>query len=483
MKNHSSRTRQISNSVACGRRRLFQDVSCGIGSFALASMLSQDALGRARSSPSKSKPPHRSPTATSVIFLHMVGAPSHLDLFDYKPTLQRFQGKLLPEDLWNGLRLAFIRERPTLLGSPFKFRRFGESDTELSELLPHLARVVDDLAIVKTCHTDQFNHAPAQLMMQTGFGQFGRPSLGSWTSYGLGSENEDLPTFVVLNSGSVAGAGNSLWASGFLPSVYQGVEFRSKGDPVLFLSNPRGISRHDRGVIIDRVNRLNRLQLADVGDPEIATRIEQYELAFRMQTSVPELMDINAEPSWVHQLYGTKPGQESFANHCLLARRMVERGVRFVQLYDSGWDHHGGLASSLPKKCKQVDQPIAALIQDLKQRGMLDHTLVVWASEFGRTPMLQGKSNSGAVQRAGRDHHKDAFTVWLAGGGIVGGRTYGSTDEIGFRPTSKPMHIHDLHATILHAMGLDHEQLTFPYQGRKFRLTDVAGIVAKELFA
>ncbi|MCA9155847.1 MAG: DUF1501 domain-containing protein, partial [Planctomycetales bacterium] len=365
---------------------------------------------------------------------------------------------------------------PKLLGTPYKFRQHGESGVELSELLPHLAEVADELAVIKTMQTEQFNHAPAQLFMHTGFGRFGRPTLGSWINYGLGSENQDLPGFVVLITGSVAGAGNSLWGSGFLPTVYQGVEFRSKGDPVLFLSNPQGIGATDRRRIIDSVNRLNQVQLADVGDPEIATRISQYEMAYRMQTSVPELMDISQEPQSIHDMYGTKPGEVSFANNCLLARRLVERGVRFVNLFDEGWDHHGSVFSALPNKCKQVDQPIAALIKDLRQRDLLDETLVLWAAEFGRTPLLQSDR-----AKAGRDHHKDAFAIWMAGGGVKRGVTVGRTDDLGYFPVEDPVHVHDFHATLLHLLGLDHERLTFKFQGRQFRLTDIAGNVVQKL--
>lgn len=469
------------------RRELFQRTGTGIGSIALASLLAEDAACAA--DPSRSQQPMRprptdfAPKAKNVIFLHMVGAPSHLDLFDYKPELVRLDAQPMPDHLWEGLRLAFIREKPDLLGTRFRFDRHGESGLELSELLPNLASVADELCVLKGVHTEHFNHAPAQLFFQTGFPRFGRPSLGAWAAYGLGSENANLPGFVVLITGNVAGAGNSLWGSGFLPSVYQGIEFRSSGDPVLFLSNPEGIDQDDRRRIIDSVNQLNQARLADVGDPEIATRIDQYELAFRMQTAVPELMDISAEPEHIHEAYGTQPGKESFANNCLLARRLVERGVRFVQLYDEGWDHHSGVFTNLPKKCRQVDQPIAALIKDLKARGLLDETLVIWGAEFGRTPMVQGKNGSGNSTSIGRDHHKDAYSVWMAGGGVKGGYTYGQTDEIGFHIVDGAMHVNDFHATILHLLGLDHEQLTFRFQGRKFRLTDVAGRVAHEVIA
>jgi hypothetical protein len=451
---------------------LLQRLGGGLGAAALTSLLNPDLLA----DPPR---PQFAPRARSVICLHMIGAPSHLDLFDYKPALQRHDGQLVPADLIEGQRFAFLRGHPRLLGTRFRFARHGRSGLELSELLPHLAEVADDVAVVKTLYTEEFNHAPAQLFFQTGFGQFGRPSLGSWVVYGLGSENRDLPSFVVLVTGRTGGAGNSLWGSGFLPTVYQGVPFRNTGDPVLFLSDPRGVTRDDRRSLLDAVGALNRAQLADVGDPEIATRIAQYEMAFRMQTAVPELTDLSREPRAVHELYGTTPGRPSFANHCLLARRLVERGVRFVQLYDADWDHHNDIAGNLPRKCREVDRPIAALLKDLKRRGLLDSTLVIWGAEFGRTPMLQGDGGA----RAGRDHHKEAFSVWLAGGGVRGGTVYGQTDELGYFPVEDPLHVRDLHATILHQLGLDHERLTVRYQGRQFRLTDIGGRVARKLLA
>ncbi|MCA9023689.1 MAG: DUF1501 domain-containing protein [Planctomycetaceae bacterium] len=462
------------------RREMFARTGCGIGSIALASMLAEDGLASAAMT---TRATNFAPRAKNVIFLHMVGAPSHLDLFDYKPELVRLDGQAMPDDLWEGLRLAFIREKPNLLGTRFKFHRHGESGLELSETLPHLGQVADELCVIKSLHTEHFNHGPAQLFFQTGFGQFGRPSLGAWVSYGLGSENRNLPSFVVLITGEIAGGGNSLWGSGFLPSRHQGVEFRSQGDPVLFLSNPEGIDEARRRRIIDSVNDLNQARLADVGDPEIATRINQYELAYRMQSSVPELMDIGGEPAHIHELYGTEPGKASFANNCLLARRLVERGVRFVQLYDSGWDHHGSVFQNIPKKCKDVDRPIAALIKDLKARGLLDDTLVVWGAEFGRTPMVQGKNNDGKSKTIGRDHHKDAYCVWMAGGGVKPGMTYGRSDDIGFNVVEDPMHVNDFHATLLHLLGLNHEHLTFKFQGRDFRLTNVAGNVAEKIIA
>ena len=458
-------------------RRLFlQQAAGGLGAAALGSLLGRDAFAQGGLGTLAARAKH-------VIYLHMVGAPSQLDLFDYKPELVRHNGELMPESLWEGLRLAFIRQRPKLLGTRFRFRRCGRSGMEMSELLPHLSDVADELTLIKSVRTEQFNHAPAQLMLQTGFGRFGRPSLGSWVSYGLGSENANLPAFVVLVTGNVAGAGNSLWGSGFLPTVHQGVEFRSQGDPVLFLSNPPGLDAQGRRQIVDGVKRLNAEALADVGDPEIATRISQYEMAFRMQSSVPELMDLSKEPAEVHRLYGTEPGKVSFANHCLLARRLVERGVRFVQLFDEGWDMHGSINTRLPEKCRQTDRPIAALLKDLKRRGLLDETLVVWGGEFGRTPMLQGQDGEGAKTEAGRDHHKEAFCMWMAGGGTKAGVVHGETDDLGFNVVRDPVHVHDVNATILHLLGVDHERLTFKYQGRNFRLTDVHGEVVKGIVA
>lgn len=461
------------------RRELFQSLGTGIGSVALASLLANDLPAAPRTTnPVAPKPSHFAPKAKNVIFLHMVGAPSHLDLFENKPALQENDGKPCPDEFLEGQRFAFLRGHPKLLGTEYKFTRHGESGVELSELLPNLATVADDICMIKSLHTEHFNHAPAQLFFQTGFGRFGRPTIGSWVNYGLGSENQDLPGFVVLITGSVAGAGNSLWGSGFLPTVYQGIEFRSQGDPVLFLSNPDGVDSAGRRRIVDSINKLNEAQLADVGDPEIATRITQYEMAYRMQTSVPELMDISQESQQTHDMYGTEPGKTSFANNCLLARRLVERGVRFVQLFDQGWDHHGSVFTALPKKAKQVDQPITALIKDLKQRGLLEDTLVVWGAEFGRTPLLQADR-----AKAGRDHHKSAYCVWMAGGGSNGGATIGKTDELGYFPVEDAVHVNDFHATLMHLLGMDHEQLTYKFQGRNFRLTDVGGNVVTKAIA
>ncbi|NIP17218.1 MAG: DUF1501 domain-containing protein [Xanthomonadales bacterium] len=465
-------------------RRLFlQQSGYGFGAAALASLVHQESAS-ATDAPLRRLGLHHAPKARRVIYLHMVGAPSHLDLFDFKPELQKRSGQLCPDGFFQGKQLAFIREQPNLLGTPkeekFAFRKCGESGVEISNLLPHLQEVADELCFIKTLHTDQFNHAPAQMFALTGFERFGRPSIGSWVSYGLGSDNRNLPAFVVLITGQVLGAGNSAFGSGFLPTVHQGIEFRSKGDPVLYLSNPKGVSDDERRLVVEAVKDLNRLALDDVGDPEIATRISQYEMAYRMQTSVPELMDIASEPPRIHEMYGTEPGKTSFANNCLLARRLVERGVRFVQLFDQGWDHHGAVFNNLPNKTRQVDKPIAALIRDLRERGLLDDTLVIWNAEFGRTPMAQGTDgNGGKRSKAGRDHHKEAYAVWMAGGGTRGGHIYGETDELGYGVARDPVHVHDFNATILHLLGIDHERLTFRYQGRQFRLTDVHGSVVK----
>jgi len=473
------------------RRLFFQQTGYGLGGAALASMLAADAAdSRAESAATEGvlrRGLHHAAHAKNVIYIHLVGAPSHLDLFDEKPELQRRDGELCPAEMFEGKQLAFIRERPTLLGTPdtaeLGFKHCGKSGLRLSNLLPNLQGVADELCLIKSLHTDQFNHAPAQLKSLTGFNLFGRPSVGSWVDYGIGSANQNLPGFVVLITGQILGAGNSGWGSGFLPTVHQGVEFRSQGDPVLFLSNPKGVTPDFRRSVVDSVQQLNRMKLADVGDPEIATRISQYEMAYRMQTSVPELMDIKSESQATHEMYGTKPGATSFANNCLLARRLVERGVRFVQLFDQGWDAHNSVFDSLKKKTKDVDQPIAALITDLKQRGMLEDTLVVWSAEFGRTPMAQGRNGNGETAKTGRDHHKEAYTVWMAGGGVKGGTSYGASDELGYAVAENPVHVHDFNATLLHLMGINHERLTFRYQGRQFRLTDVHGHVVHDVIA
>ena len=420
-----------------------------------------------------------------AIYLHMIGAPSQIDLFDPKPELMKRDGQDCPSELLKGRRFAFIGGKMKLAGSPFTFAPRGNSGQQMSNLLPKLATVADDITVIRSMHTDEINHAPAQMLLPAGFRKAeatGR-AFGSWVTYGLGSTNRDLPAYVVLSSGPAGGAGTSLWSSGFLPSVYQGIQFRAGGDPVLFLSNPKGQDAADRRRILDTVRDLNQQRLAAVGDPEIATRISQYEMAYRMQSSVPELMDIAQEPAETLALYGAKPGQASFANNCLLARRLVQRGVRVVELYDSDWDHHSNLTERLPAKCREVDGAMAALVKDLKRHGLLDQTLVVWGAEFGRTPLQQNIDGQGKTAKLGRDHHKDAFTIWLAGGGVRGGMAYGSTDDFGFSPVEHPMHIHDLNATVLHLLGLDHTRLTFKYQGREFRLTDVHGTVVKDILA
>ena len=471
---------------AAGRREFLTAGMTGLaGSLALKSLLADDVApaGSAQPvagvNPLAEKQPHFAPQAKRLIYLHMVGAPSQLELFEHKPVLRQYDGQPCPAELLEGQRFAFLRGTPSLMGSRFQFARHGESGAVFSELLPHLAQRADDLAIVRSLKTEEFNHGPAQVFMLTGFGRQGRPGLGAWVTYGLGSASQNLPAFVVLVSGKQPGGGSSLWGSGFLPSVYQGVQFRTKGEPVLYVTSPKGIDRAARRRTLDDLRALNQLQLEQTGDADIATRIASYELAFRMQTAVPELMELKGEPQHIHELYGIEDGKPGFAANCLLARRLIERGVRCVQLYDQGWDHHGNIAANLPKKCREIDRPVAGLLTDLKQRGLLQDTLVVWGSEFGRTPMLQGT----AGPKAGRDHHKDAFTVWLAGGGVRPGVTYGETDDLGYHITRDPMTVHDLHATVLHLMGLDHTRLTWRYQGRDFRLTDVSGQVPQALLA
>ncbi len=398
-------------------------------------------------------------------------------LFDYKPQLAKFNGTLPPPELLKGYRAAFINPNSTLLGPKFKFDKYGQSGAEVSELLPHFTKIVDDVAIVKSMVTDAFNHAPGQLLMNTGTMLFGRPSMGAWVTYGLGNESKDLPAFVVFSSGKKGpSGGNSCWGSGFLPTVYQGVQFRGSGDPVLYLSNPPGIDSDVQRDSLDTIRSMNEMRQGITGDPEIATRINSYEMAYRMQSSAPELMDLSREPQHVLDMYGAVPGKPSFANDCLLARRMVERGVRFVQLYHEAWDQHDNLTKDIKINCKDTDQACAALVQDLKQRGLLDSTLVIWGGEFGRTPMVQGGSD-------GRDHHPNAFTMWLAGGGIKPGITIGESDELGFNVINDKVHVHDLHATILKLLGFEHTHFTYKFQGRNFRLTDVAGNVVDKICA
>jgi uncharacterized protein (DUF1501 family) len=461
------------------RRWFFQQCGVGLGAIALGSLFRESgwASPLALANPLAPKQPHFPAKAKRVIFLFMAGAPSHLELFDYKPELAKWNGKLPPPDLLKGYRAAFINPNSTLLGPKFKFAKHGQCGAELSELLPHLAEVVDDIAIVKSMNTDAFNHAPGQIFMNTGTQQFGRPSMGAWVTYGLGSESSDLPAYVVFSSGSKGTSGGaSNWGSGFLPSVYQGVLFRSSGDPVLFLSNPKGFDSETQRDSLDAIKKLNQQHLDVVGDPEIATRINSYEMAYRMQTSAPELMDISKEPKHILEMYGAEPGASSFANNCLLARRLVERGVRFVQLFHEAWDQHGNLVADLKKNCLRTDQACAALVKDLKQRDMLKDTLVIWGGEFGRTPMVQGGDD-------GRDHHPNCFTMWFAGGGIKPGITLGESDEFGFNVASDKVHVQDLHATLLHLLGFDHTKLTYRFQGRDFRLTDVSGELVEKMLA
>jgi Protein of unknown function (DUF1501) len=462
------------------RRWFLQQCGVGLGAMSLAELLGVRAGAAAvakSNNPLAVHQPHYPAKAKSVIFLFMAGAPSHLELFDYKPQLARFDGQLPPAELLKGYRAAFINPNSNLLGPRFKFRQHGQCGAELSEIVPHLAGVVDEVAIVKSMVTDAFNHAPGQILMSTGSQQFGRPSLGAWVTYGLGSESQDLPGFVVFSSGTKGpSGGNSNWGSGFLPTVYQGVQFRGTGDPVLYLSNPPGVDRLVQEDSLEAIQALNQMRLARMGDPEIATRIHSFEMAFRMQASAPELMDLGREPKHVLEMYGAEPGRPSFANNCLLARRLVERGVRFVELFHEAWDQHGNLVHDLKKNCLATDQACAALIKDLKQRGMLDSTLVVWGGEFGRTPMVQGGND-------GRDHHPNCFTMWLAGGGVKPGITLGESDDFGFNAIKDRVHVHDLHATILHLLGFDHTRLTYRFQGRNFRLTDVQGNVVRQLLA
>jgi hypothetical protein len=461
------------------RRWFFRQCGVGLGAIALGELLRQSGFAAPMNTdPLAVKQPHHTPRAKRVVFLFMAGAPSHLELFDHKPQLAKYDGTLPPKHLIEGYRAAFINPSSKLLGPKFKFAKYGKCGAEISELLPHLATVVEDIAIVKSMVTDAFNHAPAQIFMNTGTQQFGRPSFGAWVTYGLGSETRELPAFVVLNSGKKGpSGGNSNWGSGFLPTVYEGVPFRGSGDPVLYLSNPRGVDAQIQRESLDTIKSLNQSRLDVIGDPEIATRINSFEMAYRMQASAPELMDLSREPKHILDMYGAQPGKPSFANNCLLARRLLERGVRFVQLFHEAWDQHGNLKADLKKNCKDTDQACAALVRDLKQRGLLEDTIVLWGGEFGRTPMVQGGGDDG------RDHHPNAFTMWMAGGGIKPGLALGQTDEFGFNVSEDRVHVHDLHATLLYLLGFDHTKLTFRFQGRDFRLTDVHGQLVRKLLA
>lgn len=485
MKDVFSNPEVQNNLRAVTRRRFLKQCGTGMGALALASLLNDRVFAEAEVA--KSLPlggPQFAPKAKNIIYLFMSGGPSHLDLFDYKPELIKRSGQKTPEELVKNIRLAQIGKEAKLLGTRYKFAQYGQSGVWISELLPHLSSAADDICFVQGFYSEAFNHDPATLFMNTGAQLAGRPSMGSWFSYGLGSENKELPAFVVLMTGAGQPLTVNAWGSGFLPTVHQGVQLRSQGDPVLFVKNPPGMGAERRRQSLDALHDLNKMQSDLLRDPEIETRIAAYEMAYRMQTSVPDVMDISKEPPAVHERYGTTPGRASFANNCLLARRLVERGVRFVQLYHRGWDHHGGpdgnLVYDLKKRCLETDQSCIALVRDLKERGLLDSTLVVWGGEFGRTPMMQGDLSA---DQLGRDHHPHGYTVWLAGGGIRPGIVYGKTDDFGFYAAENKVHVHDLHATILRLFGLDHTRLTYRFQGRDFRLTDVHGQVVTELLA
>jgi hypothetical protein len=470
-----SRQRQTLNLT---RRHFFTECGIGVGKIALATLLTEGAASGA-ANPLAPRQPQFAPRAKRVIHLFMAGAPSQLDLFDYKPALARLEGKPLPPSVIGGQRYAFIRPDAAVLGPRFKFARHGQCGAELSEMLPHLAGVVDDICLVKSVHTDQFNHAPAQIFFNTGSPQPGRPSLGSWVLYGLGALTRDLPAFVVMSTGSGISGGSANWSSGFLPTVYTGVRLRNQGDPILDVSSPPGIDPRLQRDSLDLIGSLNRRRLQSEKDPEIATRIASYEMAFRLQTSAPELMDLCSESKATLALYGADPDRPSFARACLLARRLIERGVRFVNIYHEGWDAHSDVSGNHKKNCGETDRASAALVKDLKQRGLLDDTLVIWGGEFGRTPMVE--SNAALGRSLGRDHHPQAFTMWLAGGGVKSGLSYGGTDELGFHVVENPVHVHDVQATILHLLGFDHEKLTYRHAGRDFRLTDVHGQVVKDI--
>ncbi|WZP00224.1 DUF1501 domain-containing protein [Isosphaeraceae bacterium EP7] len=471
------------------RRQFFADCGVGLGSIALGSLLNESRGGDIAAShadPLAPRPGHGPAKAKSVIFLFMAGGPSQFELFEHKPELGKWHGKPIPDSFIRGKRFAFMdtfsKEPPKLLATGRAFAQHGASGAWVSECLPRIATIVDDLTVIKSVVTEPINHAPAKLFMNTGSTQFGRPSLGAWLTYGIGSESNELPGFVVLQSGPRGPRGGAVnWGTGFLPSVHQGVPFRNGAEPILNLANPKGTNPARQRAVIDAIGDLNRERLDATGDPEIATRISSYEMAFRMQASAPELIDLRGESKATLDLYGAEPGQPSFAANCLLARRLVERGVRFVQLYHSNWDHHGtpgqDLAGDLDLVCREIDNPCAALVQDLKARGLLDETLVIWGGEFGRTPMGEVR------EQVGRNHHVDAFTMWMAGGGTKAGVVYGETDEFGFRPVEGRVHVHDLQATILNLLGLDHTRLTYRSQGRNFRLTDVEGTVIEGLLA
>jgi hypothetical protein len=473
-----------SHALAASRRQFLGQCGVGLGSIALGSLLGGGRAAAGEPAPTgllAPKPPHFAAKAKRVIHLFMAGAPSHLDLFDYKPELAKLEGKPLPPSVIAGQRYAFIRPDAAVLGPRFAFAKHGQCGLELSEITPHLATIADDICMVKSMHTDQFNHAPAQIFMNTGFSQPGRPSLGSWVVYGLGAETSSLPAYVVMSTGAGISGGSANWSSGFMPTIYSGCRFRNQGDAILDTSSPAGIDAKLQRDSLDLVGALNQRRLSLDGDPEIATRIASYELAFRLQTSAPELMDLSSESKETLDLYGCTPDKPSFARACLLARRMIERGVRFVNIYHEGWDAHSDLNGNHRDNCQKTDQGSAALVTDLKRRGLLDDTLVIWGGEFGRTPMVE--SNAALKRSLGRDHHPTAYSMWLAGGGVKRGFSYGRTDDMGFHIEENPVHVHDMQATILHLLGFDHERLTYHHAGRDFRLTDVFGKVVKDLLA
>jgi len=470
------------------RRHFFSNAGLSVGSLGLASLMAGgDLRGAApnnlQTNPLAPRNPHFDAKAKRVIYLFMAGGPSQLELFDFKPKLQEMDGEVIPESYVEGKNFAFLKKDAQLLGTKRKFQKWGESGQEMSELLPNLGELADKIAIIRSMKTDVFNHGPAKLFMNTGFQRFGRPSIGAWVTYGIGSESNDLPGFVVMHSGPRGPRGGTpLWGSGFLPTTYQGVPFLNGADPILNLATPKGISQQGQGDFVDALKDLNSARLEQIGDPEIATRIATYEMAYRMQSSAPELMDLSKETQDTLDMYGIKDtGKPSFRRNCLLARRLVERGTRFVQLYHTDWDHHGNagtnLNEALDARCDEVDQPAAALIKDLESRGLLEDTIVVWGGEFGRTP--QGEPRD----MLGRDHHIEAYSMWLCGGGVKGGVTVGETDELGYYSVKDQVHVHDLQATILHLLGLDHEKLTYRFQGRDFRLTDVGGNLVNQIIA
>jgi hypothetical protein len=464
-------------------RRSFLDSCCaGLGTAALAHLLGVEGRSvEAPANPLAPKKPHFAPKAKNVIFLFMEGAPSQMDLYDPKPALRKWHGQPLPPSLTKDLQLAFIKPTASVLASPREFKKMGQAGAEFSDYIPHIGSIADDICLVRSMYSEAFNHHPGQALMFSGSIQFGRPSMGAWVTYGMGSESQNLPGFVVLSSGKGTSGGANNWSSGFMPSIYQGVNFRSQGDPILYASNPEGISRERQRRTLDVIRSLNEERQQQTGDMEIASRIQSYELAFRMQASAPELLDFSNEPTHIREMYGIdEENTKAYGTNCLLARRMVERGVRFVMLAHASWDDHQDLNKNLKKNCERTDKPAAALIKDLKQRGLLESTLVVWAGEFGRTPMAELRRPEDA-DGAGRDHHPNGYSIWLAGGGIRPGQVIGSTDELGLKIQEDRVHVHDLQATILHCLGFDHTKLTYRHTGRDFRLTDVAGEVVKKM--